>query len=90
MKTASVAAVMADEYVLLHANGSAVGQVYSEGLQKENIRFRHTRTCVGVHNESAQVALWYVPGIDGRFDPGKIGKGKVVSQARHRLIPVYM
>lgn len=65
-----MAAVLTGKYVLTYASGSVFVEVHREG-QQENFWFR-PRMSLGVAQEPNHLALWHVPGTNGRYDPTRI------------------
>lgn len=66
VKTASAAAVLADEYVLTHSGCSAIRRYHGDEGRRENFNFRHGKSANT--QESGQVNVRNVPGTDGKFD----------------------
>lgn len=69
VKTASAAAVLADEYVLTHASSSEWRRS-GNGTHRDTVKSGLGKF-VGAH-QGAQASVRSVPGTDGKFDPGKV------------------
>ena len=74
MKTAAAAAVLADEYVLIHANGSAVDDPKHSRDQQRDFRSRPSKSLSGTQ-VLAMEAVRHVPGTDGRLELAKVCHG---------------